>query len=72
MEDDMTADEITRKCAEIERDIENGDRLVANSNGNITSYLASIAFSMSAMAKCELVMIKDTHLRLAEDAERQH
>lgn len=72
MEDDMTADEITRKCAEIERDIENGDRLVANSNGNISSYLASIAFSMSAMAKCELVMIKDTHLRLAEDAERQH
>lgn len=72
MEDDMTADEITRKCAEIERDIENGDRLVADSNGNITSYLASIAFSMSAMAKCELVMIKDTHLRLAEDAERQH
>lgn len=68
----MTADEITRKCAEIERDIENGDRLVADSHGNITSYLASIAFSMSAMAKCELVMIKDTHLRLAEDAERQH
>lgn len=61
MEDDMTADEITRKCAEIERDIENGDRLVANSNGNISSYLASIAFSMSAVAKCELVMIKDTH-----------
>lgn len=68
----MTADEITRECAEIERDIENGDRLVADPNGNISSYLASIAFSMSAVAKCELVMIKDTHLRLAEDAERQH
>ena len=67
----MTDDEIRNACTDIANDIENGERLVVNSNGNVTSYLASIAFSMSAMAKCELVMIKDTHLRFAENAERQ-
>lgn len=67
----MTADEITRACTEIERDIENGERFLTNSDGSAASYLSSIACSMSAMAKCELVMIKDTHLRFAENAERQ-
>lgn len=67
----MTDDEIRNACTDIANDIENGERLVVNSNGNVASYLASIAFSMSAMAKCELVMIKDTHLRFAENAERQ-
>lgn len=67
----MTDEEIRNACTDIANDIENGERFLTNSDGSVTSYLSSIACSMNAMAKCELVMIKDTHLRFAENAERQ-
>lgn len=40
---------------------------LTNSDGSVASYLSSIACSMSAMAKCDLLRIKDENLRNAEE-----
>lgn len=63
----MTDDEIMNACADIANDIENGERFLTTSDGSVTSYLCSIACSLNAIAKCDLLKIKDENLRNAEE-----
>lgn len=66
----MTDDEIRNACADIANDIENGERFLTNSDGSAASYLCSIACSLNAIAKCDLLRIKDDNLRNAEEEAR--